>query len=80
MQSLSHALRKAVSKHHNISEAALVGLVMHIVGKYLETTIDKGYIRHNILFLTLTDHAKKIQIFQQKKVLMDHIHVELTKQ
>jgi hypothetical protein len=80
MQSLSQTLRRSVAKNPHINAAALVGVLLYIVGQALDTEIMSGYVKHNVLFLSLTDHAKKIQLFHKKRAIMDGLHSALQAQ
>lgn len=76
MQHLSHVLRKALTTN-KLHHTWYMWVILHTIHKNLDTHIEKWFIRHNILFLHLSSHGKKIEFFKKKQQLLQDIAVAL---
>lgn len=76
MKSLSHFLRKSVSKK-SIAVPAYLGILLHSIEEQVGQKPTWGFVKFGVLYIALQDHGKKIYIFQNKKSILDEMHKTL---
>ena len=76
LEPLSHLLRKTIVTK-KLHTTGYMGIILHTLTGYVGETIEHGHMKHGVLYIRIVDHGKKMNIFRDKKKIIELLHKTL---